>query len=203
MATPCAIVVFDLGGVLVDVDMAAGKRRCRELGYDDAVFEAVEASGAKAAGDVGQADAPAMLETIRAHTATARHLTLDDLRDFWGKTVRWRDFVPSLLGTLQRPFGVLSIIDPIHAEALGPLPGADPIVYSYDIGALKPSPQAYAALIRACRSETPTLVAENITYMDDRPENVTGARLAGLNAFQARGLEDLLHGLSEVLATQA
>ncbi len=188
-------VLFDLGGVLCDVDIDRGRRRCLELGYSEAVFHAVEASGAKRGGDAGALDEAGMLATVRTFApAAAARLTEAHLGDFWGAIVTWRRFVPTLLERLTVPFGVLSVIDPFHAATLGPLPGADPLLYSYEAGVLKPDPRAFQGAIAACPQP-----AEAIRFLDDRSDNVQAARIAGLDAVQVSDLTGIQAALTPIL----
>ena len=70
-------------------------------------------------------------------------------------------------------------------------------VLSYQVGALKPEPQIYAAAI-----EQAGVAADEIFFIDDRPENVAGARAAGLDAVRfvsARQLADDLRSRGVML----
>jgi len=191
---PIRFVLFDIGGVLCDVDLDRARRRCLELGYEEAVYHAVEASGAKLGGDRGSLDIAGMLAAVRGHAEAARALTEADLVDFWGAVVRWRPYVPWLIEHVTVPYGVLSVIDPIHAKALGPLQGADPLVYSYEIAALKPHPLAYTAAIDRC-----PVPPEDIRFIDDRADNVAAAREAGIDAHQVTDLATIKKALAPVL----
>jgi HAD superfamily hydrolase (TIGR01509 family) len=63
----------------------------------------------------------------------------------------------------------------------------DKIIYSYRIGLLKPDPRIYRiALKTACTEPQKTL------FVDDRLENVEGARKLGIIAHQFKDAEDLL-----------
>ena len=187
-------VVFDLGGVLCDVALERGRARCVELGYPTAVFEAVEGSGAKFEADRGRMAIRSMLEAVRAYCPEATSLAQEELEEMWGAVVSWRDYVPRVLSRLRVGYGVLSVIDPIHAKALGPLPGASPLVYSCNIGHVKPVPAAYAELLRQCSHS-----AEKILFVDDRAENVRSARQSGLIARRVHDEATLLEALGPVL----
>jgi putative hydrolase of the HAD superfamily len=53
-------------------------------------------------------------------------------------------------------------------------------VLSFEERSMKPDPDIYAAAIRRCGVSSP----ERIFFVDDRPENVAGARRAGIDAVQ-------------------
>lgn len=186
-------VLFDLGGVLVDVDMAPAEAAWSRLDLDaKGVVEAVVGSGAKWAGDRGQATEAQMLQTVQV----AGHPTLDKsrFRALWGAVVSWRPFVAPLLSRLAVPFGVLSNIDPVHAVVLGPLPGATHRFYSYDIGLMKPDPQAFEAAIDQIGIDRAT-----IRYLDDRADNVEAALQVGMSAHQVTSAAEVEQVLADLL----
>jgi len=186
-------VLFDLGGVLADVNVDRARRKWANAGYQPELFQAaIYGSGAKPLGDLGEVDAEGMRQ--RVDQAISEEVSLERIHDIWGAVVSWRPWVLQLLEQVTVPYGVLSTIDPIHAATLGPLPGASPIVYSCDIGAVKPDPAAFAAAARQC----PVPPAQ-VRYVDDLPENVRGAREAGFNAYQVTDLASLRAALADVL----
>ncbi|MGM0578179.1 MAG: HAD family hydrolase [Myxococcota bacterium] len=191
-AGPVEFVLFDLGGVLVDVDMDRAERRWADHGYDPVAFHpAFHDSGAKADGDVGRLDAEGMRR--RVEEAAGRPVPMEVLLDVWGAVVRWRPWVPRLVERLAVPYGVLSNTDPVHIRALGPLPGAERLLYSFDLGATKPDRRAFEAAL-ALVSHPP----ERIRYVDDRADNVAAALEVGLRAERVTDratLEAALEGL--------
>jgi len=74
------------------------------------------------------------------------------------------------------------------AETLGYFDG---LILSYEIGHLKPSTAFYLACAQAA-SASP----DECLFIDDMPENVEGARLAGLQAIQYQEVAQLLEALS-------
>ena len=191
-----AFVLFDLGGVLVDVEVQRAKDAWVKAGHDVKHFDAAfYESGAKAMGDLGHLDQEGM--RARVEQSASGQVSHDALVSIWGAGVSWRPWVSVVLSRLRVPYGVLSTIDPIHALALGPLPGANPIVYSCDIGAVKPDPRAFD--IAASRCPVP---AAQVRYVDDLADNVIAARAAGFWAYQVRDQQTLLRALADVLSDQ-
>jgi putative hydrolase of the HAD superfamily len=73
------------------------------------------------------------------------------------------------------------------AEALAPF---DHLVLSYEVGHIKPSADFFLACARAAGADPGDCV-----FIDDLPENVEGARNAGLGGIVFRDLSSLLGGL--------
>ena len=125
-------ILFDLGGVLVDVDHVRAERDWVTTGLAEcSLVSALVGSGAKAAGDRGEISEDEMCARVAQYCEI--DLTREELRTFWGRVVSWRAFVPDLLQRLRVPYGVLSNIDPVHAAVLGRLPGACPVLYWFDL----------------------------------------------------------------------
>jgi len=53
----------------------------------------------------------------------------------------------------------------------------DPVCYSHEIGALKPDPNAFRIVLSRMGAD-----AEDVLFIDDRPENVSAARREGMHA---------------------
>lgn len=66
----------------------------------------------------------------------------------------------------------------------------DAAVFSYEVGAPKPSPKLFAELIK--RAAVP---AKAIVFADDRKQNVIGARAAGITAFVYEGFDAFMDQL--------
>lgn len=186
-------VLFDLGGVLVDVDEELSRARWVELGYAADRYEAAfYQSHAKPGGDLGDHSPEGMRRLVEALAGAP--VPPEALLDVWTAQVAWRPWVRDLLARLRVPYGVLSTIDPIHAAALGPLPGASPILYSCEMGVVKPSRLAFEMAAEACPTEPSW-----IRYVDDRSENVAAALAVGLDARQVSDRESVEAALQGAL----
>lgn len=86
--------------------------------------------------------------------------------------------------------GLLSDTDPIHWDYLPPrypfLKRIKKPTLSYEIGFMKPAPQAYLAAARDVG-----FPPKACFFTDDKQENVEGARRAGMDAVRFSGAEDL------------
>jgi putative hydrolase of the HAD superfamily len=184
VSVPVRAVVFDVGGVL-EVNPATGwpERWAVRLGRSaDELAERIERlwSG----GDIGSAT----LTEIERRTADG--LDLDDrallelMKDAWAE----------YLGSLNRPLaeyfrglrpsfrtGILSnsFVGARERErdAYGFEEMCDAIVYSHEVGHLKPEPAAYRI---AC--ERLSVAPGEVLFLDDVQANVDGARAVGMRA---------------------
>ena len=189
-------MVFDLGGVLVDVVPEWSREAWSEMGLPETLFEsAFMDSGAKPGGDVGDHDERAMARLVSE--TIERPFSVTSLREVWGAMVRWRPWVPTLLPRLLVPYGVLSTIDPVHAHVLGALPGAVFHAFSCEDGYAKPHPDAFRLALNRC----PVPPAE-VLYLDDRAENVQAALEAGMNAHQVTNQAEAERCLEHVLSPE-
>jgi putative hydrolase of the HAD superfamily len=64
---------------------------------------------------------------------------------------------------------------------------SDKVIYSYRIGLMKPDPRIYRIALKTAGSEP-----HKTLFVDDRRENVEGARALGIIAHQFKDAEDLL-----------
>jgi len=177
----------------VDVDEDLSRARWVEHGYAAGRYDAAfYTSHAKPGGDLGDHDAEGMRRLVEALAGAP--VSPEALLDIWTAQVAWRPWVRDVLSRLVVPYGVLSTIDPIHAAVLGPLPGADPILYSYEMGVTKPAKEAFerAALATPCEPA-------HVLYVDDRQENVAAGARVGFRAHRVDHQDDLEVALAPAL----
>lgn len=79
-------------------------------------------------------------------------------------------------------------------EKLAFLPLMDGVVFSYRIRRLKPDPEIYRYLF-----ETFSLKPEECVFLDDRPENIEGARNAGMQGILFRDYDSARQELDKFL----
>ena len=93
-------VLFDLGGVLCDVEPERAERAWRGVSKDasQSIIALMDESGAKPGGDVGRYDADAMADVLSAHLGWT--VSKHTLQGVWGAMVSWRTFVAGLLPRL-------------------------------------------------------------------------------------------------------
>ncbi len=187
-------LVFDLGNVLIEIDFM----RCVHYWSDcakvpperivarfriDRHYEAFER---------GRMTAPAYFENLR------RQLDLE-LSDHQ-LTIGWNRIIgeekPDVMASIQAlkphfPLYVMTNTNPVHAREWAArhrelLQHFDHLFVSSAMGCRKPEAEAYQQVVAASG-----LSADRILFLDDSPENVTGATAAGLKARQVRHDDDI------------
>lgn len=193
MGTSVKAVIFDLGGVLIEVDKARSHDRWREHTHlDTKAFErAFFEHGLKGRFDTGEVKEAAFLAEVRDRSG----LSLPDevIIDIWCAMLRpWPESqkVTERL-SLEYTLAVLSDIDPIHRRHLErtcPFMSLFAArVYSFQENAVKPHPVLFSRVLGLL-----DLDAEECLFVDDKASNIEGAANAGIRTFHdTRGREGL------------
>ena len=197
---PVNAVLFDLGGVLVDVDLVGLKGGlaqvygCTPQRIDEAVF----ASGLKTAHDDGR------LDPSEFHARVNEALQRPDVPEVrfvaaWASCFRERTKTTALLPTLAQRcrLYVASNTDPLHAGFIRDVyPWTDLFLeawLSFEAGVLKPDPRFFSELLQAFE-----LDPARTAYFDDKPDNIIAARDLGIRGFVVEGLDCVPGGLRRV-----
>ncbi|TCS43806.1 HAD family hydrolase [Reinekea marinisedimentorum] len=185
-------LVFDMGGVLVQIDW---HNQVSKILGEDIPFEQIHArwANSKAATDFEEGNisfdefaqqliAENNLNTSEAEVKAAfRAILLDDF--------------PGIVELLQQlkpnyTLSLLSNTNSFHWEILNQrnsfIPLLDNPFTSMDFGVMKPDPEIYRKLVSALNCEP-----QEILFFDDGVKNVTAARELGLNAEQVFGPDDI------------
>jgi len=191
-------VIFDLGRVLVEVDLERGLWHdlMRIGGGDPASIGSLRDNELLIRFHVGR------LAPREFHQDFCRRAGLAlDFETFARQWCEVFDPMPGMEALLadlaQRiPVGLLSDTDPLHfpyCQATYPFIGRIPApVVSYMVGATKPAPAMYAAAARAVG-----VPAANCLFVDDLQRNVDGAIAFGMQAVRFTGAERLRIDLAE------
>lgn len=179
-------LLFDIGGVLVDVRRDLARERWTQLtGRDGAEFDRVVfGDGRKDAFDRGALDTAAFFAAALADLdGQADPVLRPALEAAFRAIPQPRPWVVPLVAALAGRYrlALLSNIDPIHGAVFTALPVArlfPTAAFSYRIGARKPEPAAYAAALDVLGGPAP----ERVLLIDDLAPNVAAARAAGLRA---------------------
>ena len=195
-------LLFDLGRVLVDIDMTRAQKRWAELaGLPDGHFTP-ERTVAMMRHDIfhGHERGHVSDEVFFDHLRSELGLPLDQaqMRDGWnaifiGEAAGVREALARVTGKL--PLYVFSNTNAPHqvywsdayAEMLSPFAK---IYTSHELGHRKPDASAFAAV---CADMG--VPAQRVLFFDDSPVNVTGARAFGMKAIEVASTADILAGL--------
>lgn len=200
-------IIFDMGGVLVDLDLEDCKKAFKEnLGYDgiDDILDACHQKGIWGELEEGMLDADEFRSIVLADSRPG--VTVVDVdKAMWRILVGIAPYKAELLKKMAEKYDLYllsnnnSICLPCSAgmfENAGvPL---DKIFrkcfYSFEMKALKPSPEFYKAVMADIG-----LPGENLLFIDDSMKNVEGAEAVGLPAVYYQPGTDLSALLANVL----
>lgn len=200
---PIRVLLFDLGGVLIEID----PRRSYEYWAKAARIDAAVLCARGVSEDDfkrherGEISEPAFFEALR--TRLGLHLDDDAMAAGWN--ARLGKAIPEARAQLERAAALLPVYlfsnsnrthrahwAERHATMLSIFSGS---FVSCDIGRRKPEPKAFqeiAGLIGCAPG--------HILFFDDFAENVEGARLAGLQAVRVRDTGDITQALEAIEA---
>ena len=173
------ILALDIGGVCITLHMERALAALNIPDYNTASEQIRRAISGYNCGTVGSEEFCRIMQEQTGHVHSN-----DEIRRRWnlflGETIpETTELVNALLDDGWR-IAFLSDIQPWHADALPPLiPYLDRIkerIYSFEVGAEKPSPQMYKAFEEK--------VGRPDLYIDDRLNNIEGGCACGWNAIQ-------------------
>jgi glucose-1-phosphatase len=191
-------LLFDLGGVLVDIDFglalnawapysALSLAELREAFSHDLPYQRHER------GEIGGAEYFRHLAKTLRLTATPEQIERGWNAIFVAEIARTRALVESLRGTV--PCYVFTNTNPSHMAAWSRLfPGVvdafDRVFTSHELGLRKPERAAFDRICQLTHTS-----AQSMVFFDDLRENVEGARAAGLQGVLVRSPEDVASSL--------
>ena len=182
--TPIQCIAFDLGGVLVDVHLDALNQLDRAPQDIERAFFAEKRHEAFGTGT---------LEASEYVDVASKHLQCQAsaIETAWANVVQWKPFAKELLSNLKVPFVFWSNTDPIHFQKLKSTlqlshPALDKSVLSYQEGVLKPDARFFKSGLKKL-----SFSPEQILFIDDRLENVQGARRLQIDAHHLQEPKEL------------
>jgi FMN phosphatase YigB (HAD superfamily) len=174
------VVAFDLGGVVVDVDLAV----LLELGPRERVDAAFFGHDRHERLSVGTLSAGAFCADVAADL----DVSADDVATCWRRVVGFSAGGLELVESTARRHPVLiwSNTDPLHWSVLGPALTslATTVSPSFRVGHMKPEAAYFARALDAAGADT----ANRVVFVDDRADNVAAATGLGINAVVVRGV---------------
>jgi putative hydrolase of the HAD superfamily len=195
-------IIFDLGGVILDIDMQKAFNRFAELGFHDApqLVSHYQSSGFMHDLEVGKATPQQFYDGVRQRAG--KNISNDEIKEAWNSLLLNYDSERiNLLLQLKQKYRLflLSNTNIIHYQNYANrVPGAENLnslfekaFYSFEIGVSKPSAAAFQiVLVRQ------GLKAEETLYLDDSPANIHTAQLLGMKAKLVENGRDWLKWLS-------
>ena len=194
------VLIFDLGGVLVEVEKSRSEALWETRASEsDLSFEsAFMGERLKNRFNEGSIDAATFIQTVVARASEAGvRLQPCDIQPIWTAMLRPKPYAEALLYGLAKnhDLAVLSDTDPLHVAHMeahfGFFHRFAVKTYSYSVGAVKPSPRMYEAVVDALG-----VIPSQCLFFDDREKNIVGARRAGLRAYLTRCERDILDALA-------
>jgi putative hydrolase of the HAD superfamily len=194
LALPVEAVVFDLGGVLIEIDFArAFTHWAQHAGVaTEALRERFRLDDFYERHERGEIDADGYFAWLRKSLGIA--IADDAIEAGWGAIFVGE--VPGIRAVLRSlpeavPRYVFSNTNECHeriwrkdfADLLAPF---DRVFTSCELGIRKPAPEAYHAVARAI-----DVAPEHILFFDDTPANVAGALAVGMQAVHVGSLGDI------------
>lgn len=200
MPRPFEAVIFDLGRVLIRVDITSWTTHFfpgRDPEDIETALQQIMAEDVVHRFMSGQTDAPAFHREM--YQTYGVDLPYPDFVRVWRDIFSPMPCMEPLVRELSQThkLGLLSDTDAIHWEFL-----LDNHLFlhlftnptlSFRVGSMKPDPKMYQAAAAAV--STPI---EKCFYIDDLPRNVEGARQAGMTAVQFQSVDQLRRDLQSV-----
>jgi len=191
-------LLFDLGGVLVDVDLERAKGNLAHLlGTSPAAVDAgVFASGLKDGFDRGVLDADAFLATLLERFPSPDPPSAGRLAVAWCDLFQERPEATRLLPELAQRHAlyVCSNTDPLHAGyILDSYPWSrhfQDAWLSFEAGVAKPDPAYFEGALAAFG-----LTPAGAVLLDDRAENIAAAAALGLHTIHVTSRDAVAEGL--------
>lgn len=202
-------IVFDLGGVLIELDHTRPILRFKEIGVEDAdrLLDPYEQKGVFLEVENGKISADEFCRRLREHTG--KELTYEQIKYAWlGFIVDTPQYKLDYLLELRKKYNVylLSNTNPIIQEGwartnqftpAGRPIGAyfDKMYTSYEVGVTKPDRRIFEYMIR----DSGLLPSETL-FVDDGKKNIEVARELGFETYQPANGEDWREAINQCLS---
>lgn len=184
-------ILFDLGNVLVRLDLERGLSRMKKLGRGRS-FLPLQTTGvffseASLACNRGEISTEQFLKALQDSLGV--DVSADAVREIWCDIFSpWPEMerlAEEVINSGHKVY-LLSNTDPIHfqflAKRISVLSRFAGLHLSYEVGLLKPDPAYFRLALQRF-----DLQPQNCIFIDDRPEHVESARSVGINALVHRG----------------
>ena len=189
-------IIFDLGGVILDIDYQKTVDAFRALGFEDFDLHYTQAqqSGVFDSFEIGAIQPSEFMNSLKNHLP--KNVTEQQIIDAWNALLLdWNpqriEFIKSLKGSYRLfLFSNTNVIHKVHFEftyrkqigkpAFNSL--FEQAYYSHELGKRKPDAESLEHILKQHR-----LDATETLFIDDSIQHVQGARLAGIEAIHLQG----------------
>lgn len=202
-------IVFDLGGVIMDLDRDCSVRRFEALGVSDAeqLIDAYEQKGIFLQVENGELDAEGFRQQLSQHAG--RELSYDEVFSGWmGFIVEVPQYKLDYLLALRKEYKVyiLSNTNPYIMDGWARTPQfsaagrplsdyCEKIYASFEIGITKPSTRIFQHML-----DDGGMVPQETLFIDDGRRNVEMAADMGMHIYQPENKEDWRDPISRILS---
>jgi putative hydrolase of the HAD superfamily len=201
MSVSIEAVIFDLGGVLIGIELEELRRHPETEKWAE-IIPAIRSRPETQLLNSGRISPDAFYHLMRERLNLPGDF--EEFRRAWCGIFVPRPRMEAWVRCLaeRMPVGLLSDTEPMHWEYLRRrfefLGVFKRPVLSFEVGAVKP-----AAVMYRAAAESVGVPAERCLFVDDLPENAEGARRAGMQAVVFENIEQAETALKQVLKLPA
>jgi putative hydrolase of the HAD superfamily len=200
-------IVFDLGGVVIDLDITRSIERFEKLGIAHVreILDPYEQRGIFLELERGQMDAPTFCRALSRYAP--KELSLEEVEYAWmGFIVDVPLYKLDYIRELKKTYKVhlLSNTNPFIFEwaqttafSAAGLPIThyfDRLYVSYKIGITKPDPRIFEYVLK-----DGAMIASETLFVDDGEQNTAVARSLGIHTYQPQNKEDWREAVARLL----
>lgn len=181
-------IFFDLGNVLININREQVLREFAHLlRLPLQTIQEIASSSLEKEFEMGLLNCKQYLQQLHQKYGILNEITLNHLIELWQKPFEENSEVTRLLPILKKQarLAIISNTNELHIRALRRkfqiLDIFEPLVFSYQVGSLKPDERIFREALRLVRS-----LPEECIFIDDLPENVAAAERVGIKAHHFR-----------------
>jgi putative hydrolase of the HAD superfamily len=200
-------IVFDLGGVIIDLDITRSIQRFEELGIQNIseILDPYEQRGIFLELERGQIDPPAFCRTLSRYAG--KELSMEEVGYAWmGFIVDVPQYKLDYILELRKTHKVYLLSNTNSfifdwAQTAAFSPAGFPITHyfeamyvSYKMGMTKPDPRIFEYMLN-----DGGMIAAGTLFVDDSERNITVARSLGIQTYQPQNREDWREAIGRFL----
>ncbi len=196
-------IIFDLGGVLLDIDYNKTEDALKKLGIKNVVFSKKSQDNLFNLIETGKISKKEFIDKLLSFSTTKKR---EEIIAAWNSIlINLPKERIKLLKNLKNKFSIflLSNTNEIHINGLKNLLGEndynefinlfDKIYYSHIIGIRKPSKEAFYLIL-----EENNLNKKNVLFIDDSSQHIKSANNIGINTYHIKN-EDVLSIFPDII----